>query len=173
MTKSITVRRARREDEATLAFLWVQFLQEQSALDPRFAMAEDALERWRNDFPMWLNDVSRRIFVAEAAGLVGVVTAHRWWPPPIYEEASEVYVDELYVAPASRRSGVGRRLVEAVKAWGGSLRANLLRLGMLAANENGLLFWKKVGARPFSVTLTIDLEAQPGVSGAPKRKLGF
>lgn len=173
MTKTITVRRARREDEETLAFLWVQFLQEQTSLDPRFAVAEDALDRWRNDFPLWVGDESRRIFVAEAGGIVGFATAHRWWPPPIYAEASEVYVDELYVTPASRRGGVGRRLVEAVQAWAGTLGADRLRLGMLAANENGALFWERLGARPFSVTLTIDLEKPPGASEAPKRKLGF
>lgn len=173
MKHTITVRRARKEDQDAMAFLWVQFLQEQAALDARFALAEDALTRWRNDYPLWLTDESRRIFVAEANGIVGFATAHRWWPPPIYEDASEIYLDELYVTPSARRSGVGRRLFEAIRTWAGSLGAERLRLGMLSANENGANFWHRMGARPFSVTLTIDLEKPPEGPTAPKRKLGF
>jgi GNAT superfamily N-acetyltransferase len=173
MKQNITVRRARKEDQEALAFLWIQFLQEQTALDPRFAVAEDALERWRNDFPLWLNEESRRIFVAEGEGMIGFSTAHRWWPPPIYEEAVEVYVDELYVAPAARRSGVGRRLVGAVREWAEALGADRLRLGMLAANTPAAHFWEHLGARAYSLTMTIELETGGRPQEASKRKLGF
>lgn len=171
-----SIRRARRTDRERLEALWAQLLEEQSELDPRFEVAEDAHERWANDFPLWLEDGTRRIYVAEPEGVVvGFVNAHRWGPPPIYKDASEVYVDELYVAPEARRRGWGRQLVDAVRGWADELQADRLRIGMLVANEEGAAFWKAQHARPFYQTLTIELDrsGDDARDAHERRSIGF
>ncbi len=155
-----------------LGRLWLQFLREQAALDVRFRVAEDALMRWRNDFPHWIRDSSRCLFVAVLDGeVVGFVTAQRWTPPPVYAGPTEVHVNELYVRPEARGRGAGRRLLQAVRAWAEETGAERLRLTVLAANEEGQAFWRHLEAHPFALTMTIDLEPDPRPQG--ERRIGF
>lgn len=170
------VRRASQEDAERVAELWMAFLEEQSTLDDRLQVADDALERFRNDFPLWLSDETQRVFVAEQENRVqGFATAHRWGPPPIYAEASEVYIDELYVARQVRGKGLGRQLAAAIRHWAEELQADRLRLTALTANDAARAFWKKQQARPFTQTFTIELAPDDGEEGgeAPERTFGF
>ena len=158
MTDFPDVRRAEAADQEQLGTLWHDFLNEQAAHDERFAIADDAMERWHNDFPLWLEDETHRVFVAVPnAAPVGFVTAHRWGPPPIYAPSSEVYLDEIYVAPAARREGLGAQLVAAVRHWAESLGASRLRMRTVAANDTARAFWSEQDAAPFSTTFTLEL----------------
>lgn len=171
-----SIRRARKEDQDQGGALWLQLLTEHAALDPRFAVADDALARWSNDFPYGIVDEQTRIFVADQEGtLVGFIAAHLWTPPPIYTGVVEGYIDELYVVPEARRQGVGERLVEAVKTWAATVPACRLRVGVLAANAAGLAFWERLQAHTLAVTLTIEVAASSeSVPKATQRtRLGF
>jgi GNAT superfamily N-acetyltransferase len=174
-----TVRRAEKGDRAAVADLWTAFLEEQATQDARFQLADDIRERFENDFPVWVGDETQRTLVAEradgeAGALVGFATAHRWGPPPIYAEASEVFVDEFYVVPDARRQGVARRLVAALRDWADELEADRLRLRVMYANEAGRAFWRSVGGAPFSVAMTLELDRDRGEKEPPKRRrFGF
>lgn len=169
------VRRAQRDDQDRVGTLWIDFLNEQAALDDRFAIADDALERWTNDYAVWLSDETQAIFVAEQDGAVeGFATAHRWGPPPIYAASSEVYLDELYVAPAARRHGLGTQLVRAVRHWAESVGAGRIRLQTMTANDAARSFWAALDAAPFTTTLTMELDAPAaGSDDASSRTIGF
>ena len=175
MEDAFLIRAARKDDRDALGTLWVALLEEQAALDIRFALAEDALERWCNDFPAWLQDERRRLVVAESGeALAGFIAAQRWAPPPVYAEAREVFIDEVYVRPEVRGRGVGSRLVADVRAWAAALEAHRLRLRMLVANESGRQFWQRQGAEPFAETLTIERKHPvAAVAREKKAKLGF
>ena len=144
-------------------------------MDLRLRLADDALERWENDFGHWVVDEASRVLVADQEGvLVGFVTAGLWRPPPIYASIEEVYINELYVTPTARGQGIGRGLVEAVRAWAEAWPVQRLRIGVLAANAGGQAFWRRLEAQPFSVAFTIDLGAPDGPEPAPKKaRLGF
>jgi GNAT superfamily N-acetyltransferase len=168
-----SVRRAAQEDQHLLGRMWLQFLQEQAQLDPRFRVADDALDRWENDFPFWLRDKARRILVAELRDeLVGFISAQRWSAPPVYAESSEVYIDELFVRHEVRGHRIGTTLVEAMRAWAIEVGANRLRMGVLAQNDRVDAFWRRLDARPFAVTLTVELHAGKETARAPGR-IGF
>lgn len=169
------VRRAQPDDQAAVGDLWVQLLDEQDAVDERFGVADDARDRWENDFPQWLKDETYRVYVTEVGGEIGgFATAHRWSPPPIYAERSEVYLDELYVRPDNRRQRLGTQLVQAVREWTGELGAQRIRLSVLAANEDARAFWGAQDARPLTLTLAMECEggeAERGDEGS--KKIGF
>lgn len=170
---AITVHRATKKDQQDVGELWQALLDQQAGLDARFGPSEDARKRWDNDFPVWIRQESRRIFVAaKDEKVVGFLTAHRWAAPPIYQYAEEVYVDELYVLPEVRSEGVGQALVAAVKAWADELGAQRIRVGVLAANEAGRAFWEAMEARPFSMTYTMERTAEPP-DFSPRRRIGF
>ncbi|MFB6097552.1 MAG: N-acetyltransferase family protein [Salinibacter sp.] len=170
------VRRAQPADQERVGDLWLQLLEEQDELDDRFGVAEDARDRWDNDFPLWLEDETYRVYVAVPEDeIVGFATAHRWGPPPIYAESSEVYLDELYVRPGDRRDGVGTQLVHAVRDWTDRIGARRIRLNVLSANEEARAFWAAQDARPLTLTFTIEQPAREAKAGDDEgsKKIGF
>ena len=168
------VRRAQPEDQAPVGDLWVRLLDEQDELEDRFGLADDARERWDNDFSLWLDDETYRVYVAERDDeIVGFATAHRWGPPPIYEESSEVYLDELYVRPDDRRGGIGTQLVDAVSDWTDRIGARRIRLNVLSANEDARAFWAAQDAVPLNLTFTIERTGREDEEDEGSKKIGF
>ncbi|MFO8098591.1 MAG: GNAT family N-acetyltransferase [Salinibacter sp.] len=171
---TVTIRRARRADQEAVGALWAALLDEQAALDDRIGAAEDARERWDNDFPMWVEDETRRIFVAEADQIIGFATARQWAPSPIYREQGEVFLNEIYVSPQARHEGIGTKLVAAVQTWADEVEAHRVRLSVLATNEKARRFWEAMEAEPLTLILTMD---RPGPTSSEDnegtKKIGF
>jgi GNAT superfamily N-acetyltransferase len=155
----ITIRTALHDDAPALLGLWRDLMDEQHRLDVDFEVADDAGERWLNDFHEWVEapDV-RRVVVADAgSGIVGFASAQLWWPPPIYRQEMEVYLDELFVRSEDRRQGIGTRLLESIREWGDEQEVSRITLGTLAANDDAVRFWKKRGGKEFLVSLIIPI----------------
>jgi GNAT superfamily N-acetyltransferase len=169
------VRRALKSDVDAVTECWTAFLTEQSSVDERLRISDDARQRWENDMPLWLEDQTRRVYVAERDGsVVGFATAHRTAPPPIYKSRGEVYFDEVYVLPDHRRLGLGSQLVEAVVAWSDRVQAERVRLSVLAQNEAAHTFWEGQDAVSFSITYTIERDLPDDEStNEGTRKIGF
>ena len=130
-------------------------------MDARLRRSADAEARWRNDFRTWIESDFDCVLVAEAeGGLVGLVTAHPYWPAPVYAERLDAYVTELYVQPGHRGRGIGQQLVEGLRAWARRIGAAQVRAGVLAANADARRFWKQVGARDFFITVTFPVDEQ-------------
>ena len=158
----VTIRRARPSERDAATALWAQLQAEHTAMDARHRPSDSARERWRNDFIVWSESETHRVFVAEMDGeIVGLLTAHPYWPAPIYVQEMEVYVTELVVRPDVRGQRVGERLVEAVRAWAQAQGATRIRAGVLCRNERGSAFWQRQGAADFFTTVTLPVgEAQ-------------
>ncbi len=169
------VRRAQQADQNRIGELWLRLLREQASLDDRFDVADDALERWENDFPMWLDDETARVYVAERdQEIVGFASARRWGPAPIYEESSEVFLDELYVQKDARRQGIGTQLLRAVRDWTDRLGAERIRLNVLTANNAGRAFWAAQEAVPLTMTFTIECsDRDDAADDEGSKKIGF
>ena len=171
----IVLREASTHDASAVCALWLDLMHEHEALDARFVLSEDAPLRWKNDFPLWVEDQTRMLLLAELSGeLVGFIQAHRRLDPPIFKEKPEVFIDELYVVPSARKRGVGRLLLDAIRTWAREVGAAQLRLRVLSANSDGLAFWERHGARSMDIALTIELEVQAEKEKEHRsRKLGF
>lgn len=171
------IRPAIAADKIDVVRLWMDLLRSQGEIDYRYAPADDAEVRWRNDFDEWLDRDSRRLFVAVVEDRVrGFVTAERWAPPPVFRLSSEVYIDELFVEPEFRRSGIGSSLISVVKEWAEEIGAERIRTGVLASNEDGGAFWAAAGGEVMSVTFGIDLDRTSGAAdehGSERARIGF
>jgi GNAT superfamily N-acetyltransferase len=58
-----------------------------------------------------------------------------------------VYVQDIYVAPDARGTGLGKNLLQAVAAWGQARGANHLRLSVEPENAAARAFYASVGLR--------------------------
>ena len=52
---------------------------------------------------------------------------------------------QMWVDPHSRRAGVGRRLVEAVRSWAAERGSPVLRLGVTASELGAVAFYRSLG----------------------------
>lgn len=154
----VTVRRARAADADEVRRLWQALHHEHEWTDVRYRMSEDAALRWASDLREWTRSDTDRVLVAEGADeLMGMTVAHLAWPAPIYAPRLMVWVDDLYVLPAYRGQGVGRALLDALRAWGREQGAEEIRAGVLATNDGARRFWAGAGGADYSVTVTLDL----------------
>lgn len=170
------VRQVQEDDREVVGDLWSDLLDMQAEFDDRIGIADDARERWENDFSMWVEDETARLYVAEdeEGTIVGFVSARQWGPPPIYRESSELFLDELYVRPERRREGYGTQLVNAVKNWADQIGAQRVRLRVLTANADGRAFWAGQDAIPLSMTLAIEgTAAEESADDEGTKKIGF
>lgn len=164
---SATIREARGSDvEAALA-LWAALHREHEARDPRYRLSDDAAARWRTSFRDWVRSPGSRVWLGLDGGPVGLLTAHLYEPAPTYRPHLLVHVDDLYVAPRTRGTRLGTRLLEAARAWGLEAGATELRAGVLAANAAGRAFWERQGAEDYSVTVTMPVAGPDGGGGRP------
>ena len=176
MDTSFSIRKASTEEAASVCMLWGRLVYEHEQLDERFVIADDAHERWLNDFPHWVEDELHCLLVAvdDMGQIAGFIHAQCWEEPPIYSQVPEVFVIEIYVNRASRGKGIGAALVEALKNWSKGHLAERLRFGVLAANAPGIAFWEALQAKPISIAFTIDLEIEKrGPAKKPERRIGF
>lgn len=175
MPPDLTIRTATLQDRDALQSLWLAFLREQASLDSAVSVADDASERWRNDFPAWVERDRRHIVLAEVGReVVGFAAAVRWSPAPIFAYSRELYLEDFFVAPDHRRRGIGAALYAAVREWGASWDAERIRLSVLAENALARPFWRRMGLREMSVTMVEDLvSGRPGSTEEPTRRIGF
>jgi GNAT superfamily N-acetyltransferase len=158
-TTAPRIRGATLDDVEGALALWRLLQDEHEAVEPRIRRSADAERRWRTDFGMWVASRAHGVFVAAAGGrVVGLVTAHPYWPAPVYEEQLEVYVNELVVHPDWRGRGIGRDLIDVVRAWAAETGAGQVRAGVLTANPDAVAFWQRIGGEPFYVTVTLPAE---------------
>lgn len=71
--------------------------------------------------------------------------------------AKTVYIDDLCVDEAHRRSGIGEALFHRVCEEAASLGCSSVTLNVWAGNENALRFYEKMGMKPRSTQMEIDL----------------
>lgn len=155
---TVAIREARPSDLAVALPLWEALHREHEARDPRYRLSDDASRRWATDFRDWARSDGSRIWLAFDAGQpVGLLTAHLYQPTPTYRPSLFVHVDDLYVAPEVRGSGIAHRLLDAARVWGREAGAEHLQAGVLALNAAGRAFWNREGTEDFSVTVTLPL----------------
>jgi GNAT superfamily N-acetyltransferase len=107
--------------------------------------------RPRGWFEKWLHDDRSGILVAELAGnIAGVVTIILRAAPefPVFIPQSWGVVDNLVVAHAARRRGVGTRLMRAAEAWAAERRAPWIELGVYEFNREARDFYAALGYAP-------------------------
>jgi len=156
---SLIIRPAAPADVDAAAALWRLLQDEHEAADPRIRRSDDAEARWRSDFAVWCRSDAHGVWVAVGDDeVVGLLTAHPYWPAPVYEGVLEAYINEIIVREDWRGRGAGRKLAAAAREWARQHGIGQLRAGVLAVNPDALAFWRSVGADPFFTTVTLPSE---------------
>jgi ribosomal protein S18 acetylase RimI-like enzyme len=158
------VRMGTEKDLPEMLQLWREMMDFHALMEPRFRPApvpvgEDAWEKHlRAD--IWGNG-DWCVLVAEAEGkLIGQIMGVLRSAYPVFEPERYGYVTDIVVDPTARRSGVGRALFEALRAWFREQEASHLELQVAHRNPVSQSFWRAMGFTDFMDTLRKDLDAK-------------
>jgi len=151
------VRPARPPDTEAVVALCREMMESHAALDPRFRPAASWIPAYREDFRRRLQDRDHQVVVCEEEGkVVGYAAVSLRMHPPVLEPRLVGYVTDICVAPAARRRGVGRALVDALREWCRSrgLRVILLRAACL--NQTSQAFWRRMGWQDYMTEMWFE-----------------
>jgi putative acetyltransferase len=103
----------------------------------------------------WLGGEYRAVLIEDAGPPIGYALYRR--------DAEHVYLRQFFVAPESRRRGVGRAAIQWLRqhAWSGE---NRIRVEVLVGNSAGIAFWRAVGFEDYCLTLELEASGNAGKS---------
>src|SRR3954466_13250381 len=147
-----TIRPGRRDDAAAAARLWVGSAEEHTLYDRVYATAPNAEKIMRR----FLADLSASsyscLFVAERNGeIIGFLSGELREGSPAFEPKTWAAVEDVYVVPDHRSSGVGRALFEEYHEWARKKGADGVSLQVAAGNIRARRFYEELGFREVSV----------------------
>jgi len=150
--RDFTIHPGRREDAAQAARLWMQSAREHTSHDPIYVTAPGAERVMRRFLANLTSSNHAFLFVAEYDGrTIGFASGELRESSPTFRPKTWATVDDVFVEPDYRNLGVGRALVESVKAWAKERGADGVSLQVAAANERGRKFYEDLGFREVSV----------------------
>lgn len=145
----VLVRPARHPDILGLGAIWQELMTLHEQTDTRFALATDALMRWRTLAHDMLGRDDGFLLLAELMGRpVGFVLGWLAKNPPIYRVGDVGFISEVAVATAYQRRGVGTQLMEQARAWFLERGVGEYQLSTAVWNEAAQSFWKSLGGEP-------------------------
>ena len=115
---------------------------------PDFFRAFDGPARSREQIARWLDGPGSMVLAAETdEGLVGLAVLLTRSPSPFAGAVTRkvVEVDNLVVRAASRRCGVGRRLLDASLEWSRRQGATHFEVAVHAFNRDARRFYERFG----------------------------
>ncbi len=141
------IRAATSQDAAAIGQLWVQLVEYHRQLDDRMPIAApDGAERYAYRVRDSLDDTHTRVFVADDDGQVmgyvmGVIVDLL---PEMFAEERAGFLADIFVLPEYRDKGIGKALVNALKAWFRARDIYHFEWYVASKNRAGIAFWRSV-----------------------------
>ena len=150
--RDFIIRAGRRDDAAEAARLWMLSAREHTAHDPIYATAPGAEKTMRRFLADLASSSQSFLFVAVSGErTVGFVSGELREGSPTFRAKTWASVDDIFVEEGHRSLGIGRALVESVRAWAEERGSSGISLQVAAANGRGRSFYENLGFREVSV----------------------
>lgn len=148
-----TIRKAGPADAGLLDRLLVAFAAEAGAPDAKRSTPADLVTGMAATPPHF-----QALIAAKGGEAAGLCVWFPWFST--WRGAAGVYVQDLYVVPAARRSGLARRLLVAAMRELRPPGASFIRLGVDASNAVGLGFYQRLGFSRLQGEQVLDLSGE-------------
>lgn len=151
MSPEPIIRRASVDDLPAIVARWDELMAAHASLDATlYATADHAPGTYRAFVRRHMGKPGSLVLVAEVAGEVrGYLLGGAGRRSPIYTVGDVGMIFDLAVAPASRRQGLGRALVDAALAWFDARGLEHVQVNFSMANPSASRFWPALGFEPF------------------------
>ena len=157
MATTVEIRRATSRDIGGILPIWGELADFHSALDPAFRPAP----QWAREYATYLRALLARddalaVVARDGDRIVGYAVGRITSMPAFFAQRQRGYIHDVYVRPEYRRRGIGRRLVAEILTWLRRRGVTLVELTVAARNE-ALPFWEKLGFRVYMHQMKLDL----------------
>lgn len=143
----LSVRRASAADAPALRAIWLEAAQAFVKADRHYRLAPDGADEWQMALETWLGRPEVAVFVAERGGrTLGYIVAALAQNQPGLLPAHYGFVSDLAVDFHAKTGGVGRALLDAVKAWFRAGGITRIEARVPARNAVAQAFWRAIGA---------------------------
>jgi len=168
------VRQAQESDHAALCRLWAEGDALHARLRPDFFRVAAGMPRSRRFLIQALaarQEVVLLAAVGDAPELAGLIHVRIYDTPvePTKVPRTRGHVEEMVVAQACRRKGVGRELMQEAVRWCREQGASQLLLTVWAGNRPAEAFYADLGFQPVSQVLGLELTGEPVAASPPRR----
>jgi diamine N-acetyltransferase len=155
---AVTLRNVRDSDFESLRSLWRELMDLHVAIDPRFALSENADQRFYNylETARSRDDYRVRLAIVEdrpAGFAISCVLPNS----PVYRARWIGYINDLCVTSTMRRRGIGELLVNDAVEWLRGNGAESVEVYVARYNEGAQRFWRRIGGRDYLERLSLDL----------------
>lgn len=155
--RDFTIRPGRRGDATEAARLWMRSAEEHTTHDPVYATAPGAEKTMRRFLADLASSGHSFLFVAVVRDrTVGFISGELRQGSPTFLPKTWASVDDVFVEPEYRNRGMGRALLQSVKAWAQERGADGISLQVAAANSRGRKFYEELGFRDISVYKVLE-----------------
>jgi ribosomal protein S18 acetylase RimI-like enzyme len=159
METDLTIRTARPGDIAAMKTIWKAFIDFHLARDPFFERCADGHDRYGEFVAKHLKDEDWYILVAVVDNdVVGQGIGTVQYYPPVYVHGKFGYIQEVAVAEAYRRQGIGTALIEQMIAWFKHRGITRIEVEVATTNEVSNPFWRKAGFGDFTARLSKKID---------------
>jgi len=156
---TVTVRSATKEDTAELLELWKGFMNDVESLDRPIPVHLENVARWKQFISKLIEQDPRQIQVAERDDtLVGYLVCQKVATTHLDMGYNWSYISDIYVTPAHRRKGLGKRLLQAMLDYLKSEKVEQARLAVWCKNGVAIRLYKQLGFKEHMNILQIDLK---------------
>lgn len=154
----VILRGVRDEDCETLLSLWHELMDLHVSLDPRFALSDNADQRFFSYLETARSRDDYRVRVASVEDWpVGFAVSCVLPNSPVYRARWIGYINDLCVTANMRRHGIGEMLVRDAVAWLRSNGAETVEVYVARHNKSAQRFWRRIGGCEYLERLSLDL----------------
>lgn len=154
----IILRDVRNDDFNDILGLWHELMDMHYELDQRFALSDNADQRF---FSYLETARSRDDYRVQIAALndkpVGFATSCVLPNSPVYKARWIGYINDLCVTSSVRRRGVGQLLVQDAVDWLLGCGAESIEVYVAHRNQIAQHFWRRIGGEDYLDRLSLDL----------------
>ncbi|HCW06449.1 MAG TPA: hypothetical protein DGG95_03675 [Cytophagales bacterium] len=150
MMSEIKYHEATEQDIPKMIELWKEFIDFHKFRDPFFSRSKEGPENFGKFIKGNLNKDDAIVYVADTNGeVVAHILATIQVYPPAFELKRYGLINDLAVASAWRRYGIGKHLFDMAKKWFIEKGINRIEIEVAIANEVSTAFWHKMDFKPY------------------------
>ena len=154
----IEYRQAKEKDIPRVVELWKEFIDFHKTRDSFFSRCKEGPENFGKFIAENLQKDDAIVYVAEMdSTVIGHILATIQNYPPVFEIKRYGLVNDLAVASAYRRAGIGQHLFALVKDWFVSKDIRRIEIEVAIANEVSTSFWGKMNFKPYKEICYLEL----------------
>ncbi len=149
------IRTATLKDVEIIIQLWKEMMKYHSEMSPLFYLAEDSEKYYRMYLVNSLNNPEVLYTVSENDGFPsGYARGSIVNRAPIFEKRRIGMINEIFVLPQFRNSGLGSELTKSLTKWFNTKGIEYIELEVAWENKAGIEFWKRLGFTNFKIKMS-------------------